>query len=90
MLVLYILFMFWHIKYFSGPSLAVLRIGSMEVGALLNDAFKEYEVREYLYAIGCRDDSTKSASTEAKMRARETRCSMKQRQKIVAITCVIP
>ena len=26
------------------PSLSVLRIGSMEVGALLNDAYKEYEV----------------------------------------------
>ena len=26
------------------PSLAVLKIGSMEVGALLNDAFKEYQV----------------------------------------------
>ena len=25
-------------------SLAVLRIGSMEVGALLNDAYKEFEV----------------------------------------------
>jgi hypothetical protein len=28
----------------TSQSLAVLRIGSMEVGALLNDAFKEYEV----------------------------------------------
>ena len=27
-----------------GSSLSVLRIGSMEVGALLNDAYKEYEV----------------------------------------------
>ncbi|XP_064405910.1 vacuolar protein sorting-associated protein 16 homolog isoform X2 [Halichondria panicea] len=27
----------------TSPSLAVLRIGSMEVGALLNDAYKEYE-----------------------------------------------
>ena len=27
-----------------GNSLAVLRIGSMEVGALLNDAYKEFEV----------------------------------------------
>ena len=40
--------MFWH-NYFSGPSLAVLRIGSMEVGALLNDAFKEYEVHACTY-----------------------------------------
>ena len=30
--------------FISGQSLAVLRIGSMEAGALLNDAFKEYEV----------------------------------------------
>ena len=30
--------------YDAGQSLAVLRIGSMEPGALLNDAFKEYEV----------------------------------------------
>ena len=30
---------------YAAPSLAVLRIGSMEVGALLNDAYKEYEVR---------------------------------------------
>lgn len=35
------LFVLWtHVA----PSLAVLRIGSMEVGALLNDAYKEYEV----------------------------------------------
>ena len=30
--------------YLPEPSLSVLRIGSMEEGALLNDAFKEYEV----------------------------------------------
>ena len=36
---------------FSGQSLAVLRIGSMEVGALLNDAFKEYEVCKMHYSF---------------------------------------
>ena len=36
----YILLIVFHIAH----SMAVLRIGSMEVGALLNDAYKEFEV----------------------------------------------
>ena len=36
----YILLFVFHVAH----SMAVLRIGSMEVGALLNDAYKEFEV----------------------------------------------
>ena len=38
--------------YIIAPSLSVLRIGSMEVGALLNDAYKEYEVT-IKYIVTC-------------------------------------
>ena len=37
----------WSLSFFPiASSLAVLRIGSMESGALLNDAYKEFEVSE--------------------------------------------
>ena len=40
----YIIYFILYISDEIAPSLSVLRIGSMEVGALLNDAYKEYEV----------------------------------------------
>lgn len=46
-IVSYSLFYAYHILLFVfhvAHSMAVLRIGSMEVGALLNDAYKEFEV----------------------------------------------